>query len=210
LFDPSTIANMAAHFRQLLSAVVAAPNTALSALSMLSDDERQHLLHDANRTDHAVPAPTLLDLIRDRTTAIFNREGDAIAPLVAASCRIKAEVVSADERESGLRRILNFGHTIGHALEAATKYKQFRHGEAIGYGMLAALNIGVARGITPKALLDEIEALIAQLGPLPTVSDISSKEVLAAIGRDKKVVAGTLHFVAATDRGKTTELTDVT
>lgn len=154
--------------------------------------------------------PALLDRMRESITAIFNRDGDAVAPLVAASCRIKAGVVSADEREAGLRRILNFGHTVGHALESVTKYKQFRHGEAIGYGMLAALAIGVSRGITPKALYEEIEALIAQLGPLPSVSDISAKEVYAAIGRDKKVVAGTLHFIAATERGKTVELTDVT
>lgn len=153
--------------------------------------------------------PTLLDRIRDSVTAIFNRDGAAVAPLVSASCRIKAQVVSADERESGLRRILNFGHTVGHALEAVTKYKQFRHGEAIGYGMLAALAIGVGRGITPKSLYEEIESLIIQLGPLPSVADISAKEVFAAIGRDKKVVNGTLHFVAASDRGKTVELTDV-
>jgi 3-dehydroquinate synthase len=154
--------------------------------------------------------PTLLDRIRDSMTAIFAREGAAVAPLVAASCRIKAQVVSADERESGLRRILNFGHTIGHALESVTKYKQFRHGEAIGYGMLAALAIGVARGVTPKSLYEEVESLITQLGPLPSVADISTKDVIAAIGRDKKVVNGTLHFIAAAERGKTVELTDVT
>ena len=157
-----------------------------------------------------IKEPALLDRIRQSITAIFNRDGDAVAPLVAASCRIKADVVSADERESGLRRILNFGHTVGHALEAVTKYKQFRHGEAIGYGMLAALAIGVGRGITPKALYQEVEALITQLGPLPPVADISAKDAFAAIGRDKKVVNGTLHFVAAADRGTTMELTDVT
>jgi 3-dehydroquinate synthase len=154
--------------------------------------------------------PELLDRIRDSVTAIFNRDGDAVAPMVSASCRIKAEVVSADERESGLRRILNFGHTVGHALEAVTKYKQFRHGEAIGYGMLAALNLGVARGITPKPLLEEVESLVTHLGPLPSVADLSAKDVFDAIGRDKKIVAGTLHFVAASERGKTVELTDVT
>ncbi len=153
--------------------------------------------------------PALLDHLRTHLAAIFAREAGAVAPLVAASCRIKAGVVSADERESGLRRILNFGHTVGHALEAATRYRRFRHGEAVGYGMLAALSIGVARGVTPPALYDEIHALISQLGPLPPVTDISSKDVLAAIGRDKKVVAGTLHFVAATARGRTTTLTDV-
>src|SRR6185436_7005903 len=154
--------------------------------------------------------PTLLDRMRDSTTAIFARDSEAVAPLVSASCRIKADVVSADERESGLRRILNFGHTVGHALEAVTKYKQFRHGEAIGYGMLAALHIGVARGVTPRPLLEEVEALITQLGPLPSVSDISAKDVFAAISLDKKVVDGKLHFIAASARGKTVELTDVT
>jgi 3-dehydroquinate synthase len=156
-----------------------------------------------------IAEPALLDRMRDTLPAIFNRDGDAVAPLVAASCRIKAAVVSADERESGHRRTLNFGHTIGHALEAVTKYKRFRHGEAIGYGMLAALAIGVTRGITPKSLGEEVDALITQLGPLPPVADISAKEVLAAIKRDKKVVNGTLHFIAAADRGKTVEVTDV-
>lgn len=157
-----------------------------------------------------IAEPALLDRMRDSVTAIFNRDGAAIEPLVSASCRIKANVVSDDERESGLRRILNFGHTIGHALEAVTKYKQFRHGEAVGYGMLAALHIGVARGVTPRPLLTEVETLIAKLGPLPSVSDISAKDVYAAVGRDKKIVSGTLHFVAAADRGKTMELKDVT
>ena len=156
-----------------------------------------------------ISEPSLLDRLRETLPAIFARDGRAVAPLVSASCRIKAAVVAADERESGPRRILNFGHTVGHALEAVTKYKRFRHGEAIGYGMLAALAIGVARGVTPQSLGEEIDALITQLGPLPSVSDISSKEVLAAMTRDKKVVNGTLHFIAASDRGKTIELTDV-
>ena len=156
-----------------------------------------------------IAEPSLLDRLRETLPAIFAREGSAVAPLVSASCRIKAAVVAADERESGPRRTLNFGHTVGHALEAVTKYKRFRHGEAIGYGMLAALAIGVARGVTPKSLGEEIDALITQLGPLPSVADISSKEVLAAMTLDKKVVNGTLHFIAASDRGKTIELTDV-
>jgi 3-dehydroquinate synthase len=154
--------------------------------------------------------PALLDRMRESLPAIFARDAGAVAPLVSASCRIKARVVSADERESGLRRVLNFGHTVGHALEAVTKYKRFRHGEAVGYGMQAALAIGVVRGVTPKSLSEEVHALITQLGPLPPVADISAKEVLAAITRDKKIVSGTLHFIAAADRGKTVELTDVT
>jgi 3-dehydroquinate synthase len=157
-----------------------------------------------------IAEPALLDRLRDTLPAIFARDAAAVGPLVATSCRIKAKIVAADERESGLRRMLNFGHTVGHALEAVTKYKRFRHGEAIGYGMLAALAIGVARGVTPKSLGEEVEALITHLGPLPPVADLSAKEVLAAITRDKKVVNGTLHFIAAADRGRTIELTDVT
>jgi len=154
--------------------------------------------------------PTLLDRMHASLHAIFEREPETLAPLVAACCRVKADIVSADERESGMRRILNFGHTVGHALEAATKYRRFRHGEAVGYGMLAALGIGVARGVTPVGLYDEVHALITNLGPLPAVADVSSKEAMAAIGRDKKIVSGTLHFVVATGRGQTATLTDVT
>jgi 3-dehydroquinate synthase len=133
-----------------------------------------------------------------------------VSAIVAESCRIKAQVVSADERESGLRRVLNFGHTVGHALEAVTKYKRFRHGEAIAYGMLAALRLGVDRGVTPQDAYDVVAKLIAKLGPLPPVADLSAKEIMGAIQHDKKVVAGTLHFIAASQLGATIELKDVT
>jgi 3-dehydroquinate synthase len=154
--------------------------------------------------------PLLLDRMRSTLPAILTRDPAALTPLIEASCRIKAAIVSADERESGLRRVLNFGHTVGHALEAATKYRRFRHGEAVAYGMLAALSIGVARSLTTSDAYDTVSALIDLLGPLPRVTDISPSEVLAAIGRDKKVVAGKLHFVAAPTLGKTVTLTDVT
>jgi len=152
----------------------------------------------------------LFDRVATTLPALFDRDPAAVAAVVAESCRIKADVVSADERESGLRRVLNFGHTVGHALEAVTKYRRFRHGEAVAYGMLAALALGVARDVTPREFRDRATALIATLGPLPPVADLSAPDILAAIGRDKKIVAGTLHFVAATGIGAVTELTDVT
>src|SRR5688500_11745443 len=80
----------------------------------------------------------LFDRVAGQTRAIFARDPAVLVPAIVESCRIKADVVSKDEREGGLRRILNFGHTVGHALEAITKYRRFRHGEAIAYGMLAA------------------------------------------------------------------------
>ena len=153
--------------------------------------------------------PALLDQIGTRMPQLFAREPEAIAALVAESCRIKAHVVSNDERESGLRRVLNFGHTIGHALEAVTRFRRFRHGEAVAYGMLAALALGVARGITPADAQRRVTDLIAALGPLPPIGDLPGKDIVALVAHDKKVVGGTLHFVAATALGATTTLKDV-
>lgn len=157
-----------------------------------------------------IARPALLDEIASSLPAIFAREGDVVASIVAQSCRIKADVVSSDERESGHRRVLNFGHTVGHALEAVTRYRRFRHGEAVAYGMLATLALGTERGVTPVDLQQQVARIIAMLGPLPPVGDLSARQVLAAIAHDKKVVDGTLHFVAATGPGATTTLVDVT
>jgi 3-dehydroquinate synthase len=142
--------------------------------------------------------------------SLFARDEAVLADVTSESCRIKAEVVSADEKESGLRRILNFGHTIGHALEAVTKYRRFRHGEAVAYGMLAAMHLGVNRGVTPVEVQQRLTSLIAHLGPLPPVADLSIKEIVGAVAHDKKIVEGTLHFIAATAIGTTVTLKDVT
>jgi 3-dehydroquinate synthase len=152
----------------------------------------------------------LFDRVASSLPALFDRDQTLLAEVVAESCRIKAEIVSADEHESGLRRVLNFGHTVGHALEAVTKYRRFRHGEAVGYGMLAAATLGTQRGVTPEDARARIADLVAQLGPLPPIADLSTKDIVAAVSRDKKVIDGTLHFVAATGIGSTTTLTDVT
>src|SRR5215510_13371424 len=130
--------------------------------------------------------------------------------LIARCCAIKAMVVARDEREGGLRRILNFGHTVGHALEAVTNYRRFRHGEAIAYGMLAAADLSVVRGALAERERQALAHLIAQLGPLPPIGDLSIAEVLEAVKRDKKVVHGTLHFVIAIEIGATMTVDDVT
>jgi 3-dehydroquinate synthase len=143
-------------------------------------------------------------------TAIFAREPASLLPIIAESCAIKARIVEADERESGLRRTLNFGHTAGHALEAVTKYRRFRHGEAIAYGMLAAAELGTSRRVFPRADRDALAAQIVQMGPLPPVADLSAAEVIDATKRDKKVVAGRLHYVLPTAIGAATTVSDVT
>ena len=156
----------------------------------------------------------LFDRVDRDLTAIFQRRLEALVPVIGESCRIKAEVVAADERESGLRRILNFGHTVGHAIEAVSGYRRYRHGEAVGYGMLAAADIAVARGMLSKADFSALAGLITKLGPLPPVGDLSASEIgagiAAAIRRDKKVLAGRLHMVLPTRLGETVIVDDVT
>jgi 3-dehydroquinate synthase len=142
--------------------------------------------------------------------AVFARDPEVLAALITESCRIKAAIVAADEREAGLRRILNFGHTAGHALEAATKYRRFRHGEAVAYGMLVAAELSVLRGalaeLDRKALVD----LIASLGPLPSIADVSASQMIEAMQHDKKMIGGRLHFVLPTAIGATAIVDDVT
>ncbi len=151
----------------------------------------------------------LFERIDRDTDAIFARRSVALVPIIGESCTIKAAVVKLDERESGPRRMLNYGHTAGHALEAVTKYKRFRHGEAIAYGMLVAAEIAVARGVMPDADRRELVRIIIKLGPLPPVGDLSVREVLEAVRHDKKVVDGTLHYVLCTGIGSWTTVTDV-
>jgi 3-dehydroquinate synthase len=152
----------------------------------------------------------LFDRVATGLRPLFDRDPAALLPVISESCRIKASVVEQDERESGVRRILNFGHTLGHALEAITKYRRFRHGEAVAFGMLAAAELAVARGALDAEDRDRLASLVAQMGPLPAVADLSAGQALEAVARDKKNLAGRLHFVLPTSIGTTTTVTDVT
>jgi 3-dehydroquinate synthase len=155
-------------------------------------------------------SPTLFDRIARDRKEIFARSPEVLAGVITESCRIKADVVAQDEKESGVRRILNFGHTAGHALEAVTRYRRYRHGEAVAYGMLVAAELAVARGALAAADRKALADLIASLGPLPPIADISSSELMDAMQHDKKMVAGRLHFVLPTAIGATTIVDDVT
>jgi 3-dehydroquinate synthase len=155
-------------------------------------------------------SPALFDRIARERSAIFAKDPEALTAIIVESCRIKAGVVSADEREAGPRRILNFGHTAGHALEAVTKYRRFRHGEAIAYGMLVAAQLAAARGALADRDRQALAALIASLGPLPPISDVTTSQMLEAMQHDKKIVAGRLHFVLPTTIGATIIVDDVT
>jgi len=153
---------------------------------------------------------SLFDRVAKDRKAIFARAPETLTPIIAESCRIKAAVVAADEREAGLRRILNFGHTAGHAIEAVTKYKRFRHGEAVGYGMLVVAQLATARGAFAERDAQALRDVIASLGPLPPIADLSATQMLDAMKHDKKMIAGRLHVVLPTAIGATAIVDDVT
>jgi 3-dehydroquinate synthase len=155
-------------------------------------------------------SPTLFDRVVKDRKAIFARAPEVLAPIIAESCRIKAAVVAADEREAGARMILNFGHTAGHALEAITKYRRYRHGEAVAYGMLVAAQLARTRGALAARDCQALADLIASLGPLPPIADLPAAQIIEAIQHDKKMIAGRLHFVLPTAIGAATIVDDVT
>ncbi len=122
--------------------------------------------------------------------------------------RVKADVVNADERESGLRMILNLGHTLGHAIEAATEYKQLLHGEAVAWGMLAAIRIAAARGLISAADADRVQSLIRAYGPMKLFR-ARAEDLVALTAKDKKNRSGARSFVLPTGIGSATIVRDV-
>ncbi|MEI6668410.1 MAG: 3-dehydroquinate synthase [Acidobacteriota bacterium] len=148
--------------------------------------------------------------VQDRLSQISKRDPATLAPIIAECCRLKAAIVGIDEREAGPRRVLNFGHTAGHALESLTRYRRFLHGEAVAYGMLVAAELGVRRGVMAAADRAALAGLISQLGPLPPLGDLAAPAVVALMKRDKKVHEGRLHFVLPAALGEHVVVDDVT
>ncbi len=142
--------------------------------------------------------------------AIGRRHTPALLPVIEECCRIKAAIVTADEQEHGQRRLLNFGHTAGHAFEAVTDYRRFRHGEAVAWGMRVAIELSCRRQRFAAHERDEVARLISRLGALPAIDDLRVPDLIAAIGRDKKMLDGRLHFVLPVAIGQAEVVTDVT
>jgi 3-dehydroquinate synthase len=125
----------------------------------------------------------------------LRRDRQFLDLLIPRNAQIKARVVSRDERESGLREILNFGHTFAHALESVTNYKRYQHGEAVAWGMMAAAFLGHETGVTRADDVSRIVSLIRRLGPLPPWPRVSPTVLLNAMRSDKKARSGVLRFV---------------
>ena len=137
----------------------------------------------------------LFHFIRENLNAILAQDPRIMNRLIAWAAGVKVRVVSLDERESDLRRVLNFGHTLGHALEAAAHYRRFLHGEAVGWGMLLATRIAEGKKMLPAPEARKMEELICSLGPLPTLRGITARRLIGLLGRDKKTVRGVVHWV---------------
>src|SRR6202790_222744 len=146
--------------------------------------------------------PLLFAFLESSMERILRRDPSALLHIIRRSIEIKARVVSSDEKESGRREILNFGHTFGHALESTTGYKRFQHGEAIAWGMMCAALLGHETVGTPPDEVSRLVALIRQIGPLPAwPTGISPQKLLAAMRSDKKARSGKLRFVLSAKVG---------
>jgi len=186
--------NLIGTFHQPL-AVLADPDV----LSSLPDREYRSGLFEAMKYG-VIRNPRIFELMELHREALLRRDGELLEQLIVECVLVKAAVVSADEREGGERRILNFGHTIGHALESATKYRHFLHGEAVGWGMIAATAIGRNLKITEPDTAQRIISMVLAYGMLPSV-DVDGKRILKLLQSDKKTLGGVPHFILPTTMG---------
>jgi 3-dehydroquinate synthase len=145
---------------------------------------------------HAIIADAGMFVILEKDMEkILKRDRQALGYLIPRNVQIKARVVGRDERESGLREILNYGHTFAHALESVTRYRRYQHGEAVAWGMIAAAFLGHELGLTRADDVSRIVALIYRLGPLPPWPHVPPAALLNAMRSDKKTRTGILRFV---------------
>jgi len=148
--------------------------------------------------------PVLFDLLEKNINRIIDVDRQLLTRLIRTSCAIKAKVVEKDEREDDYRAVLNFGHTVGHALEAATGYRQFLHGEAVGVGMVQAAVISAREGFCDQGNLERIRGLVKKAGlPSEIPSGVSPGALISGMELDKKSAAGKIKFVMCAGIGRT-------
>ena len=147
--------------------------------------------------------------MEENAPAILGRDTEALEKVIGASIRMKAEVVGKDEHEGGLRMILNLGHTLGHAIESVTRYKQLLHGEAVGWGLIASFYMGLKRGTITSLQYERLMRLIYLYGPLPALK-VNAQKLVEASAKDKKHRGNLRRFVLPVDIGDATVVEDVT
>ncbi len=178
-----------------------------ATLATLPEREYRSGLYEALKCG-VIRNAAIFDFMEKERERVLTRDPEALEWLITECIRVKAEVVEADERENDLRRILNFGHTIGHALEAETSYRYFLHGEAVAWGMVAAAMIAAAMQKTSPATAQRIISSVLAYAPLPKV-EVRSKNIARRILSDKKTTNGVAHFVLPSEIGKVQISSDV-
>jgi 3-dehydroquinate synthase len=176
-------------------------------LSTLPDREYRSGLYESLKAG-IIRNPRIFEFMEQNREPVLAKEPGALGWLIAESVRVKADVVGEDEEEHGVRKILNFGHTIGHALEAETGYKYFLHGEAVAWGMVAAASISTALQRLSPETAERIRNLVLAYAPLPKV-DVRPKAIFRRLVSDKKTLDGQVHFILARDIGQVEIATDV-
>jgi 3-dehydroquinate synthase len=179
-----------------------------AVLSSLPEREYRAGLYEIVKTG-VIASDPLFRLLTDRARDVLAQDPEVVDHIIAESVRIKAEVVSADERESGLRRILNFGHTFGHALETETSYTRFLHGEAVSWGMRAATYLALELAMITTALSDAILRALDLYGPIPSLAAIEAEALQSRLFKDKKTIQNRIHFVLPVKIGEVTVRSDV-
>ena len=144
----------------------------------------------------------LFESLEKNLEQLLQRDASPLDRVITRCIAQKARITAADERESGRREILNFGHTFGHALESITRYRVYRHGEAVGWGMIAASLLAIATDHLTPAVAARIISLVRRIGPLPKLPRVSDRQIIAAMRSDKKSRAGRLRFVLPRRIGK--------
>lgn len=177
------------------------------ALSTLPDREYRSGLYESLKAG-VIRNPRIFEFMEQNREPVLAKAPGALEWLIAESVRIKAGVVGEDEEEHGVRKILNFGHTIGHALEAETGYKYFLHGEAVAWGMVAAASISAGMHRISPAAAQRIVSLVLDYAPLPKV-EVRPKAIFRRLASDKKTLDGQVHFVLPRGIGEVEIVTDV-
>jgi 3-dehydroquinate synthase len=164
-----------------------------AVLSTLPEREFRAGLYEALKCG-VIGRPALFECLEKVQVKALRRDAKTLEWVIAESVKLKAEVVSADEREGGLRRVLNFGHTVGHALEAASGYRRLLHGEAVAWGMIAAAHIAASLNRCDGCTARRITDAVLGLGALPAVNT-RSRDIVRLLQSDKKTRKGVVHFV---------------
>jgi 3-dehydroquinate synthase len=194
-----------------LVGTIYAPRLVISdpaVLASLSPRVFQSGLYEAVK--HGIlSGPALFGWLEQRVVGLRAGDTALLETIVARAARVKVDVVSRDEREAALRRVLNLGHTFGHALEEATGYRRFLHGEAVAWGLLLVVRLAELVGVLEPRLAKRIAGLVRAVGPLPGMSGLREEKVLGLLPRDKKAMGGRIHWVLPEGLGKVRVTPDV-